>query len=263
MGAFFYKQRYDSFITPTPLAPNELLVMGFLGGLERWDAEDQGVRKLALKLRAKNLPGVHVETVEDRKRPLALQLIRRAFDRKGDGVLDEQERGSVRLILYGMSFGGAAVVKLARQLQAIDVPVLLTVQVDSIGWGDEVIPSNVAAAANLYQTDGLFVRGERPIRAEDPAKTTVLGNFRFAYRDKKIDLSAIPWYKLAFRGPHLKMNADAEVWAMVERLILDVILPRGVSGAAAISASGPEAVTWLATRATGGGWRAPDRSTSI
>lgn len=225
--ALFSRQRYRTFVTPTPLVADEYLVLGFLGGLEDWDSETQGVRKLALELRAKNLPGVHVETVENRQRGLALQLIRRAFDRNRDGVLDEQERRSVRLILYGMSFGGAAVVKLARQLAAIDVRVLLTVQVDSVGRGDAVIPSNVAAAANLYQTDGLFVRGERAIRAEDPAQTAILGNFRFQYRGRKIDLSAEPWYKLVFRVAHLKMNADPEVWAKVAALILGAIPQRG------------------------------------
>ncbi len=225
--ALFYGQTFETFITPTPLVVDEYLVLGFLGGLEAWNGEDQGVRKLALQLRAKNLPGVHVETVEDRKRALALELIRRAFDRNWDGLLDEQERRSARLILYGMSFGGAAVVKLARQLQAMDVPVLLTVQVDSVGRDDAVIPANVAAAANLYQTDGMFIRGERTIRAEDPSKTAILGNFHFTYEGKKIDLSAIPWYKLIFRVAHGKMNADPDVWAQVGKLIMDAISRRG------------------------------------
>jgi hypothetical protein len=221
--AMFSRQRYETFTSPTPLAAGEYLVLGFLGGLEAWNSETQGVRQLALALRARNRPGVHVETVEEQKRALAMELIRRAFDRNHDGVLDDQERRSVRLVLYGMSFGGAAVVKLARQLEAIDVPVLLTVQVDSVGLDDAVIPPNVAAAANLYQTDGIFVRGERTIRAADVAKTVVLGNYRFAYRDKKIDLSAVPWYKLVFRVAHSKMNADPDVWAKVGELILNVI----------------------------------------
>jgi hypothetical protein len=44
-------------------------------------------------------------------------MIRRAFDRNRDGQLDAQERAGVRLILYGQSFGGAAAVKLARELE--------------------------------------------------------------------------------------------------------------------------------------------------
>ena len=227
--ALFYGQKYETFITPTPLAVDEYLVLGFLGGLEPWNSEDQGVRRLALQLRAKNLPGVHVETVEDGKRALALELIRRASDRNRDGVLDAPERRSVRLILYGMSFGGAAVVKLARQLKDLDVPVLLTVQVDSVGRDDAVIPSNVAAAANLYQTDGILIRGERTILAEEPSKTAILGNFHFTYEGKKVDLSAIPWYKIIFRRAHAKMNADPDVWAKVGEVITDAISRRASS----------------------------------
>ncbi len=179
--------------------------------------------RLALKLRSMQLPGVHVETVENTRRGTALKLIRSAFDHNQDGVLDEQERASVRLILYGQSFGGAAVVKLARQLQKTDLPVLLTVQIDSVGWGDAVIPSNVASAANLYQRDGLFIRGEPQVRAEDPAKTKILGNFTFSYRDRNIDLSKVPWHKKIFRTAHAKMELDAEVWAKVEEIILTAL----------------------------------------
>src|SRR2546428_12370465 len=105
------RQRYSSFVTPTPLPAGDCLVIGFLGGLEAWDAEDQGVRKVALALRARKLSGLHVETVEEKKRKLALELIRRGFDRDGDGVLDESERRSVRVVVYGMSFCCAAVVE--------------------------------------------------------------------------------------------------------------------------------------------------------
>ncbi len=213
-------QKYEDFITPAPLAPGEYLVIGFQGGRQRWDSETEGIRRLALKLRAKNLPGVHIETIENRKRNLAIELIRNAFDHNQDGELDEAERASVRLILYGQSFGGAAAVKLARQLQKLDIPVLLTVQIDSIGRGDEVIPSNVKRAANLYQKNGWFVRGEAPIRAEDPAKTEILGNFKFDYRNKKVDLSGVPWHKKIFRLAHSRMNVDPDVWAKVEELIL-------------------------------------------
>jgi hypothetical protein len=80
------------------------------------------------------------------------------------------------LILYGQSFGGAAVVKLARELEVMGVPVLLTVQVDSVGRGDGIIPANVARAANLFQRNGLFIRGEPKIRAQDPSRTTIIGN---------------------------------------------------------------------------------------
>jgi hypothetical protein len=125
--------------------------------------------------------------------------------------------------VYGQSFGGAAVVKLARQLQKMGVPVFLTVQVDSVGRGDGIIPSNVLRAANLFQSNGRFIRGEREIRAEDPAKTTIIGNFKFDYAQKDIDISKVSWGKKAFRVAHTKMEYDPEVWDRVEALIVEAI----------------------------------------
>lgn len=216
-------QRYQDFITPAPLGEGDTLVIGFLGGRESWDNQHRGVRKLALKFRAMKLRGVHVETVQNTKRPVALALVRNAFDRDRDGQLDERERASARVIVYGQSFGGAAVVKFARELDALGVPILLTVQVDSVGRGDAVIPPNVARAANLFQRDGFTIRGERKIRAADAARTRILGNHRFTYRGKKIDLSEVSWFKRLLQRAHTKMDHDAEVWALVEKTILDVL----------------------------------------
>jgi hypothetical protein len=222
-GIIVHGQRYQDFSTRTPLEEGHLLIIGFMGGREAWDNHRRGVRKLALKLRAMNLSGVHVETIENKKRRLAIELIRNSFDRNQDGQLDERERASARLILYGQSFGGAAVVKLARQLDEMGVPVLLTVQVDSVGRGDKIIPSNVARAANLFQRDGLIIKGEREIRPEEPSKTTIIGNYRFRYKGKQVDLSEVSWLKRQFPSAHTKMDHDPEVWALVEKIILDVV----------------------------------------
>ena len=216
-------QRHQDFTTRTPLKEGHLLIIGFMGGRESWDNHRRGVRKLALKLRAMNLPAVHVETVENKKRRLAVELIRKAFDLDRDGELSRRECASVRLILYGQSFGGAAVVKLARELEKMRVPVLLTVQVDSIGRGDKWIPPNVAQAANLFQRNGWPIRGEREIRPEDQSKTRIIGNFEFDYSRKDIDLSEVSWLKKLFRAAHTKMDHDPEVWALVEKIILAVI----------------------------------------
>jgi hypothetical protein len=216
-------QRYEDFITRTPLKEGDTLIIGFMGGRESWDNDRRGVRKLALRLRSMNLPGVHVETVENKKRRVAVELVSRAFDLNQDGRVDERERASARVIVYGQSFGGAAVVKFARQLKKLEVPVLLTVQVDSVGRGDKLIPSNVARAANLFQRDGLIIKGEREIRAEEPGRTMIIDNFKFTYSGKKIDLSKVSWLKRFFQTAHTKMDHDPEVWALVERTILDVI----------------------------------------
>ena len=220
-------QRYQDFITKTPLKENHVLIIGFLGGWESWNNDKRGVRKLALKLRAMNFPAVHVETVENAKRRRAIELIFNALDRDRNGRLDRHEQVSARLILYGQSFGGAAVVKLARQLEEMGVPVLLTVQVDSVGRGDKTIPSNVARAANLFQRNGSIIKGEREICPRDPSNTTIIGNFKFDYNRKKVNLSEVFWLEKLFLRAHTKMDHDPEVWSLVEKLILDVVSSPG------------------------------------
>jgi pimeloyl-ACP methyl ester carboxylesterase len=216
-------QQMKDFATATPLPPGSTLVIGFLGGIEKWDVETHSVRKLALELRDRNMPGVYVETVENHHRGRAMDLIRRVLDQNGDGRLDDDERHSVRIILYGHSMGGAAVVKAARELDKMGVSVALTVQIDSVGISDAVIPSNVACAANLYQREDKLIHGRPEIRAEDPQKTQILGNFLYTYRDKYVELSDLPWYHKVVPTVHMKMERDPEVWTQVESLVLDAI----------------------------------------
>lgn len=213
-------QRWEHFTVPTPVIEGDTLIIGFHGGRDRWNNERVGVGRMAVRLRSMGLPRTHVQTVENTKRDLALRFVQAALDRNGDGTLSEEERGSARIILYGQSFGGAAVAKFARQLHREGVPLLLTVQVDSIGLGDEVVPPNVRRAANLYQRNGRFIRGPQEIRAEDPSKTEILGNWKFNYRKSKIDVSDLPWHKTVLRKDHAKMDRDPEVWGKVEELIL-------------------------------------------
>ncbi len=235
--AVFHGQRYHHFTIPTPLDASKTLVLGFMGGRDSWDDDRQGVRKLALKLGSLNLP-IQVETVENEKRGLALQLVVAAFDVNQDRVLSQQEKENVRLVVYGQSFGGAAVVKLAHQLSREDIPVLLTLQIDSVGRNDKKIPSNVRRVANLYQSNGWVIRGQSGVRAEDPQKTEIIGNFQFNYKKKKIDTSGVHWFKKLFRVAHTKMGLDPDVWCKVEGLILEEI--QGIcSGAGSRTRSRP------------------------
>ena len=213
-------QRYQHFVTRTPIEPNDTLILGFMGGRNSWSNTEVGVGRLAQKLCRGDMPGVHVKTVENRKRNLALRLVRASLDTNRDGQLQSVERLRARIIVYGQSFGGAAVVKFARQLEAQGIPVLLTIQVDSVGRGDGIIPANVRAAANLYQDNGRLIRGEAPIQASNPDRTRILGNFRFDYENSDIELSHLRWYKKIGRVAHAKMDRDPEVWQKVEELIV-------------------------------------------
>lgn len=215
-------QRLTDLSTRVPVGRGDTVVVGFLGGIERWDDTDRGVRKLALNLRALGISGVHAETFANHRRATAMRFLRRAIDTNGDGRISPEEAASARVILYGQSLGGSATIKTARDLEKLGVPVLLTVQVDSFGPDDAVIPANVYAAANFYQHDPFTIWGQDRIRAADPARTRILGNFRFSYAFLPAS-SSRSWLRRNLGGSHAKMADDPATWALVETLILNAI----------------------------------------
>ncbi len=209
--------------TPAPMPRDSLLVVGFLGAWEEWDNDRRSVRKLALSLRDRNIPGVYVETADNHSRRTVLHFIEEALDQNRNGKLDPAEKRSVQLILYGQSFGGAAAVMLARELGQIGIPVRMTVQVDSVGRKDQWIPPNVSRALNLYQRDPGPVQGRAEIRADDPSHTTILGNLRFFYMFRDVDMSDYPKAARKLGVAHWKMDNDPVVWKAVEAAILGEI----------------------------------------
>ena len=217
-------QRLADMTTPTPLPPGATLVIGILGGYEPWNDEHRSIRQLTIKLRKR--PGVYAESIANHNRGVALKLIRRALDTNRNGKLDPDERARARVILYGQSWGGAAAIATAEDLDKLGVPVLLTVQVDSVGIHDQMIPANVLAAVNYYQHDPLTIQGRQQIRAADPAKTRILGNFAATYTRRSIDETNASWARRTFGGSHAKMELDPAIWSQVERYIVDAISRR-------------------------------------
>jgi hypothetical protein len=204
--------RLQDLVSRPPLPDRSCVVVGFLGGRDRWNDEDKGVRQLALGLRDSE-GKIFAETFENRRRDVAEEFVRQVL---GDGSSGK------RLVVYGQSFGGAAVLKFARTLEKLSIPIALTVQIDSVGRGDGLVPANVRFALNLFQSDGWFIRGEEPIRAEDLDKTVILGNQRFHYNrppGSQIDIADVPWWKLIFRIPHARMDRDERVWELAGRAI--------------------------------------------
>jgi hypothetical protein len=202
----------QDLVSKPPLPDGSCVVVGFLGGRDRWNDEDKGVGRLALRLRDSER-NIFVETFENRRRNVAEEFVLQAL---GD------ERAQRPLVVYGQSFGGAAVLKFARSLERLSIPIALTVQVDSVGRGDGLVPTNVRFALNLYQSDGWFIRGEQPIRSEDPGETVILGNRQFHYDrppGSEIDVADVPWWKLDFRIPHARMDRDEQVWDLAGNAI--------------------------------------------
>lgn len=198
-----------------------LIVVGFVGGFVRHDDLRHSEVQLAQKLRAEHPDHLRIATFGNWHRKAAHRDILRWLDTDEDGRLSAAEKRGARIVLFGHSWGGAAVISLARQLQREGSPVLLTVQVDSIakpGQDDRLVPANVARAINFYQTRGLL-HGRSRITAADPAQTEILGDFFFDYRETPAECSQYPWFtRHLFRG-HTAIECDPQVWSQIEGLI--------------------------------------------
>ena len=205
------------------------MVIGFVGGFVRHDDAVHSGVQLAARIRSAYPSGVYAEVFENRRREQAHQQILKILDTDHDGTLSDEEKRNARIIIYGMSWGGSETVALARELEAEKIPVLLTIQVDSVSKGrqnDSLIPANVAEAANFYQPDGIL-HGQSEIQAVDPSRTRILGNYRYEYSSKSLQCENYPWYDRLFTKEHTEIECDPAVWGRVESLIRSKLPPVG------------------------------------
>src|SRR5262249_5165248 len=135
--------------------------------------------------------------------------------------ISDEERRSAKIILYGHSWGASETAAVAQKLATLQIPVLLTIQMDIIakpGQNPTLIPSNVARAINFYQSKGPL-HGRPRIVAADPAMTTIVGNIQMTYRPSEIDCSNYNWFVRTFNRPHHEIENDPRVWDRVAELI--------------------------------------------
>jgi surfactin synthase thioesterase subunit len=163
---------------------------------------------------------VQVEIFESYHRGKARKRVQEILDTNHDRNLTAGEKQNARIVIYGHSWGGSEAINLARDLEKDGIPVLLTIQVDSISirHNDRVIPANVARAANFYQPHGPL-HGQAAIHASDPTRTRIIGNFRSDYKASDYNCEHYPWYDRVFVKAHTQIECDATVWKHVEALI--------------------------------------------
>lgn len=223
---------------PESAAKSPVIVIGFVGG---WVSRNNSVHRevsLAAELRRDYPEGVFVEVYENHHPEEARRAISRLLDLDHDGSLSAAEKKDARIIIYGHSWGACETVTLARWLNRQGIPVLLTIQVDSItkpGENDVIIPPNVRQAINFYQPDGIL-HGAPVIRAADPSRTQVLGNLRFEYKDHPVDCTSFPWLARTLELTHIEIETDPRVWGRIDSMIRSH-LP--TSSQTLASASGP------------------------
>ena len=208
------------------------IIIGFVGGFIAHDNLVHSEVQLAARLRKEYPTGVVVETFESYRGDRARRTILTLLDTDHDGTLSLDEKEKAQIIIYGHSWGGAESIALAHALQKDGIPVLLTIQVDSVsksGNNDTSIPANVAQAVNFYQPHGL-VHGDHDIHAADATRTRIIGNFRFDYEKSTLNCAQYPWYDRIFMKSHTQIECDPVIWDRVEALIrasLPQVTPSG------------------------------------
>jgi len=206
--------------TASTQSPSYIFV-GFVGGFVRHNNPHHGPVFIAERIRKSAPKNAYVQVFENRHRRAAYRSIVRLIDKDHNGTLSSDEKSAARIILFGQSWGGSAVVMLARELDRDDIPVLLTVQVDSVAkpWQhDGIIPDNVVEAANFYQPHGIL-HGRKEIRAADDSKTQILGNYRFDYQQNPSRCEGMSWFDRKITPDHMQSECDPHLWSQVENLV--------------------------------------------
>jgi hypothetical protein len=199
-----------------------LIVIGFMGGRVHANNFSHGEARLARNLDQRYPDTVHAVTFANHDQHRALRTLLQLLGSAKDGRVSVSEKNAARIILFGHSWGASEAIQFARELDQRGIPVLLTVQVDSVeksGEDDGAIPPNVREAINFYQTEGLL-HGRTSIQAIDPKRTTILGSYESSYRVNHVSCAGYSWYARAFMHSHIEIENDDAVWGKIETLIV-------------------------------------------
>jgi hypothetical protein len=205
----------------SPAIAAQLIVIGFMGGRVKGDNLIHKEALLAKELQQDHPLGVYAAVFANHNAQDALKVVLHLLDRNHDGRLSADEKNSARIVIYGHSWGASETVAFARQLNTLGIPVLLTIQVDSVqklNEDDTYIPPNVREAINFYQIEGLL-HGRPQIEAMDPKRTTILGNFVSSYKSNPVSCTNYPWIARVFMKSHIEIENDPSVWGKIASLI--------------------------------------------
>ena len=193
-----------------------------MGGHVRADNLVHREAQMARDLERRYPNAVRAMTFANRDEAAALHSLLNLLDTDRDGRLSDKEKSAARIVLFGHSWGASETVNLAQELDRRGIPVLLTIQVDSVckhGQNDGSIPANVREAINFYQTEGML-HGRRSIQAIDPKRTKILGSYESTYKTTPVSCAGFPWFARAFMKPHIEIESDVTLRNQIDALIV-------------------------------------------
>ena len=198
-----------------------LIVIGFMGGRVKGNNLIHQEAVVAKELQDLDPGRVYAGSFANHDAQSAFKVVVGLLDTDRDGRLSEEEKSAARIVIYGHSWGASETVAFARRLNAMSIPVLLTIQVDSVqkpNEDDGDIPPNVHEAINFYQTEGML-HGRSSIAAMDPKQTKILGNYESSYRGAPVSCAKFPWFARTFMKQHIEIENDPSVWGKIAALI--------------------------------------------
>jgi pimeloyl-ACP methyl ester carboxylesterase len=204
-----------------PASAGGLIVIGFLGGFAKSGDSNHPEVWFGAYLRERYSMAAEVSVISNHQQRRAIADILRLLDTDRDGILTAGEKSQAKIIIYGHSWGASEAVAFAKELERLEIPVLLTIQIDIVpkpGQQPVVIPPNVEAAVNFFQSEGPL-HGRPEVVAEDPGRTEIIGNLHMTYEGHHIDCGNYPWFARTFNKPHHEVENDARVWEQIASII--------------------------------------------
>lgn len=163
-----------------PATHCRIIYLGFVGALEPANNKHSGVVQIRKTLQGKEYSDVCANSFSPYVWTDGRDWLLKHFPAHAGPLSAAELEQSPKVILVGHSMGGWAMMSVARELRSRDIPVELTVQVDSVGITDYTIPRNVKSAAIFHANDALMFLTTKHLRREDPEHTKMLENITVA-----------------------------------------------------------------------------------
>jgi hypothetical protein len=158
------------------LADCRIIYLGFVGALEPAENKYSGVVQLRKLLQGPQFADVCAKTYSPYVWTQGRDWLLTHFPAHGGALTPDELARVPKVVLVGHSMGGWAMLSVARELRSREIPVELTVQVDSVGITDFTIPRNVKAGAIFHANDVLMFMTTKNVRLEDPGETRMVAN---------------------------------------------------------------------------------------
>jgi hypothetical protein len=162
--------------TKQPVKDCRIIFLGFVGALEPANNKYSGVVQIRKVLQEKKYSDVCARSFSPYAWTDGRDWMLKHFPSNAGVPAPDELQQRPKVIMVGHSMGGWAMMSVARELRNRDIPVELTIQIDSVGITDYTIPRNVKAAAIFHANDVLMFMTTKHLRREDPNYTKVVAD---------------------------------------------------------------------------------------